>query len=92
MRWWREQDASTQNSVRMLFANGQLEFVNGAWCMADDASPAMDAEIDQVTLGHRYIADVLPGVVPKYAWHIDPFGLSASFVSAKRSHPSRSTW
>ena len=39
----------------------------------------MDAQIDQNTLGHRYVQDTL-GVTPKYAWHIDPFGLSASYA------------
>ena len=57
MRWWSEQSKDHQNLTRRLFANGQLEFVNGGWCMADDASPTMDALIDQVTLGHRYITD-----------------------------------
>lgn len=81
MRWWREQSDETQGVVRELFASGQLEFVNGAWCMADDASPNIDMQIDQITLGHRYIADTLgPQYVPKYAWHIDPFGLSASYA------------
>lgn len=48
--------------------------------MADDASPSMDGQIDQVTLGHRYVQDTLD-VLPKNAWHIDPFGLSASYAS-----------
>jgi hypothetical protein len=39
----------------------------------------MDAQIDQNTLGHRYVKDIF-GVTPKYAWHIDPFGLSASYA------------
>ena len=40
--------------------------------MSDNASPSMDAQIDQVTLGHRFVSDIF-GIVPKYAWHIDPF-------------------
>jgi hypothetical protein len=52
-RWWRDQDAATQAATRGLVSKGQIEFVNGGWCMADDASPSMDAQIDQVTLGHR---------------------------------------
>ena len=67
MRWWRDQDETTQAATKQLVANGQIEFVDGGWCMADDASPSMDAEIDQNTLGHRYVKDTL-GVVPKYAW------------------------
>jgi alpha-mannosidase len=55
IRWWREQNAETQATTKKLFQEGQIEFVNGAWCMADDASPSADAQIDQATLGHRYI-------------------------------------
>ena len=62
--------------VKNLVDRGQIEFVNGGWCMADDASPSLDAEIDQVTLGHRYVWDTL-GVVPKYAWHIGDASLPA---------------
>ena len=65
-RWWVEQTEATQEQVRRLFVAGQLEFVNGGWCMADDASPSTDGWIDQVTLGHRYIYDVLNGTIPKY--------------------------
>jgi len=79
MRWWREQSDAMQSRVKRLVSVGQIEVVNGGWCMADDASPSIDAQIDQITLGHRYMRDVL-GVVPKYAWHIDPFGLSASYA------------
>eukprot|EP00035_Acanthoeca_spectabilis_P014256 m.271234 g.271234 ORF g.271234 m.271234 type:complete len:1102 (+) comp16089_c0_seq11:51-3356(+) len=80
-RWWVEQSAASQQQVYGLFQSGQLEFVNGGWCMADDASPSTDGWIDQVTLGHRYIFDTLNGTIPKYAWHIDPFGLSASYAN-----------
>lgn len=80
MRWWRQQNAAVRTDTLRLFKNGQLEFINGGWCMADDASPGWDAFIDQTTLGHRYIADTLgPEFTPRYAWHIDPFGLSASY-------------
>lgn len=78
MRWWREQDAEIQAATKALLASGQIEFANGGWCMADDSSPSMDAELDQLTLGHRYIQDTV-NVFPKNAWHIDPFGMSASY-------------
>ena len=83
MRWWAEQSDEVRQATRKLFATGQLEFVNGGWCMADDASPTISALIDQTTLGHRYIADTLGAAyVPKNAWHIDPFGLSSSYALA----------
>ena len=37
--------------VRKLVANKQLEFVNGGWCMNDEASTDYNAIIDQMTLG-----------------------------------------
>lgn len=79
MRWWRDQPQSIKDVTKGLVSAGQIEFVNGGWCMSDNASPSMDAQIDQNTLGHRYVQDTL-GVTPKYAWHIDPFGLSASYA------------
>ena len=86
IRWWREQELTIQETVRKLFKNEQLEFINGGWCMADDASPNWDAFIDQVTFGHRYIADTLGAeYLPKFAWHIDPFGLSSSYSSFFKS-------
>ena len=32
-RWWREADEATQARFQKLYANGQLDFVNGGWCM-----------------------------------------------------------
>ena len=34
-----EQPDARRNLTRALVANGQLEFINGAWCMHDEASP-----------------------------------------------------
>ena len=90
MRWWREQSDAVRADVRTLIGNGQIEFVNGGWCMADDASPTLDDQIDQLTHGHRYIQDTL-GVQPKYAWHIDPFGESSSYALWFRAM-NISTW
>ena len=36
-RWWLEQDNNMKSRVRALIANHQLEFVNGGWCMNDEA-------------------------------------------------------
>lgn len=32
-RWWRQQTPAVQANVKTLVANGQLDFVNGGWCM-----------------------------------------------------------
>lgn len=74
-RWWSEQSASKQASVKALVASGQLEFVNGGWSMHDEACPTFIDMIDNTALGQRLIFDSF-GVVPKTTWQIDPFGHS----------------
>ena len=37
-RWWRQQSDDTKSDVKKLVSNGQLEFINGGWCMHDEAS------------------------------------------------------
>ena len=39
--------------VRKLVANKQLEFVNGGWCMNDEAATDYNSIIDQMTLGNK---------------------------------------
>eukprot|EP01132_Coremiostelium_polycephalum_P008521 gene8521-10475_t len=74
-RWWNEQTAEMQKIVAQLVHNGQLEFINGGWCMNDEAATYYDDIIDQMTLGHQFLYDNF-GVVPRIGWHIDPFGHS----------------
>ena len=50
-RWWAEADAKTQSLTQQLVAAGQLEFINGGWCMHDEATPSFVDMIDQTTLG-----------------------------------------
>lgn len=64
MRWWREQSEDVRTATKQLHKNGQIEWVNGGWCMADDASPSADGQIDQNALGHRYIKDIFGVQVP----------------------------
>ncbi|XP_038973707.1 alpha-mannosidase-like isoform X1 [Phoenix dactylifera] len=75
-RWWREQNEQTQEVVRKLVDSGQLEFINGGWCMHDEATVHYVDMIDQTTLGHRMIKKQF-NKVPRVGWQIDPFGHSA---------------
>ena len=75
--WYFSQDESTRAEARALFANGQLEFTNGGWCMHDEANPTYVDMIDQTTLGSRYLLQEF-GSVPSVTWQIDPFGHSAT--------------
>ena len=54
-RWWRQQNDAMKADVKALVKNGQLEFVNGGWCMHDEATVHYTDMIDQTTLGHQYI-------------------------------------
>ncbi|KAK9230889.1 hypothetical protein WN943_021120 [Citrus x changshan-huyou] len=75
-RWWVGQSPEIQEQVRKLVDASQLEFVNGGWCMHDEATTHYVDMIDQTTLGHRYIKQHF-NKTPKAGWQIDPFGHSA---------------
>ena len=76
-RWWREQNDTQRALTQKLVAAGQLEFINGGWCMHDEAGTHYVDMVDQTTLGHRYISQQF-GVQPTVTWQIDPFGHSAT--------------
>ena len=67
--------------VHDLVANGQLEFINGGWCMNDEASTHYNAIIDQMSIGLRFLSNTF-GVRPLVGWHIDPFGHSSFQATA----------
>ena len=50
-QWWQEQSDTTRETVRQLVEEGRLEFVNGGWCMNDEATTHYVDIIDQMTLG-----------------------------------------
>mmetsp|Transcript_3428 Transcript_3428/g.7967 ORF Transcript_3428/g.7967 Transcript_3428/m.7967 type:complete len:788 (+) Transcript_3428:97-2460(+) len=80
-RWFYDQTPSMQDTVRGLVASGQLDFVNGGWCMHDEATTHYAAMIDQTTLGHWFLAKEFDGFAPRVGWQIDPFGHSATQAS-----------
>ena len=82
IRWWRQQTPAMQDRVKALVNRGQLEFINGGWCMNDEASTHYNAIIDQMTLGLQFIDTTFGSKArPRVAWHIDPFGHSAEQAS-----------
>jgi alpha-mannosidase len=76
-RWWEEVSEIKRDHAREVVANGQLEFINGGWCMHDEASPLWTAMVDQTTRGHQFILKNFgPKASPRGTWQIDPFGHS----------------
>jgi hypothetical protein len=43
--------------MQALYTAGQLDFVNGGWCMHDEAAAHYVDMIDQTTLGHRFLKE-----------------------------------
>ncbi|XP_060711191.1 lysosomal alpha-mannosidase isoform X2 [Hemiscyllium ocellatum] len=81
-RWWRQQSDSTKELVKQLVDEGRLEFVNGGWCMNDEATTHYSSIIDQMTLGFQFLNDTFGKCArPRVAWHIDPFGHSREQAS-----------
>ncbi|XP_035819972.1 alpha-mannosidase isoform X4 [Zea mays] len=75
-RWWAQKSLTVQATVHKLVDSGQLEFINGGWCMHDEAVVHYIDMIDQTTLGHRVIKKQFKKI-PRAGWQIDPFGHSA---------------
>ncbi|CAL4924317.1 unnamed protein product [Urochloa decumbens] len=75
-RWWAEKSPNIRAIVHKLVDSGQLEFINGGWCMHDEAAVHYIDMIDQTTLGHRMIKKQF-NKTPRAGWQIDPFGHSA---------------
>ncbi|XP_078660424.1 lysosomal alpha-mannosidase-like isoform X1 [Branchiostoma floridae x Branchiostoma belcheri] len=81
-RWWDEQDEDMHGRVKKLVDEGRLEFINGGWCMNDEASTHYNAIIDQMTLGLQFLNTTFGDCGrPLVAWHIDPFGHSREQAS-----------
>ncbi|KAL1529061.1 hypothetical protein AB1Y20_000024 [Prymnesium parvum] len=76
-RWWEQASDTKRALAKKVVKSKQLEFINGGWCMHDEASPLWTAMVDQTTRGHQFILKNF-GVEasPRGTWQIDPFGHS----------------
>jgi len=76
--WWEEQPESVRERVQKLVRETkQLTFVNGGWCMHDEAATHYIGMIDQTTLGHDFLKKTFD-YVPTVGWQLDPFGHSST--------------
>ncbi|KAG5881082.1 hypothetical protein JTB14_034142 [Gonioctena quinquepunctata] len=81
-KWWQDQDDKQRWQFRSLVDNGQIEMVNGAWSMNDEACTNYQSTIDQFTWGLRTIKETLGKCgTPRIGWQIDPFGHSREQAS-----------
>ena len=76
-RWWEQASDAKRAMAKAQVKGKQLEFINGAWCMHDEASPLWTAMVDQTTRGHQFLLKNFgPEAAPRGTWQIDPFGHS----------------
>jgi len=91
-RWWEDQSPRRKEAVRRLVHEKRLIFLNGGWCMHDEAGPLYTEMIDQTTRGHQFILKEFgPDAAPNATWQVDPFGHSntqASLLSAEAGMPA----
>lgn len=73
--WWDHQNENMRQETKKLIKNGQLELINGGWSMHDEACPTYDDMINNMMIGHLWLADEF-GVLPRIGWQPDPFGHS----------------
>jgi alpha-mannosidase len=71
-RWWDVQPKKKQDLTRMLVKEKRLEFINGGWCMHDEASPFYVEMIDQTTRGHQFLKkNFVRGARGPASWLLD---------------------
>ncbi|XP_069025987.1 epididymis-specific alpha-mannosidase isoform X1 [Embiotoca jacksoni] len=76
--WWDAVASDNQKKqVRQLVKEGRLEFIIGGQVMHDEAVTDLDDQILQMTEGHGFLYETF-GVRPRFSWHVDPFGASAT--------------
>lgn len=81
-KWWDEQDDRMRATVRGLVNEGRLEFINGGWCMNDEATVSFRSTIEQMTLGLKFLNETFGRCAhPKVGWQIDPFGHTSEQAS-----------
>ncbi|CAG9856047.1 unnamed protein product [Phyllotreta striolata] len=80
-KWWKDNE-DMRTEFKQLVDRGQIEMVNGAWSMNDEACVNYQSIIDQFTFGLRKIEESVGKCGrPRVGWQIDPFGHSREHAS-----------
>jgi hypothetical protein len=75
--WWTRTSDDKRHKWKRLLERGQVEFVIGGWVMNDEGVTTHNANIEQMTHGHRILKDLFGDLgIPRVGWDIDPFGAS----------------
>jgi lysosomal alpha-mannosidase len=78
-RWWQDGDTTRHARFTQLVAQGRIVFAGGGWVQHDEACTHYRSAINQMTEGHRWIADHFgTAALPVFGWQIDPFGHASS--------------
>ena len=80
-RWWREQTAAKQQTVRALVASGRLQMINGGWAQHDEANPSYLEMLDNTAVGQRAIINMFGEAgLPNVTWQIGASGQPPAIV------------
>lgn len=77
--WWKV--TKKQDLFKTILRRKQIEFVDGGWCMNDEATPTYSGIMHQMTVGHQWLEHHLNVTPAKVGWQLDPFGYSSSVAS-----------
>jgi hypothetical protein len=79
--WWNSTTAEKRDMFRTILQRKQFEFIDGGWCMNDEATPTYIGIINQLTLGHTWLKQHLNVSPQRVGWQLDPFGYSSVMAS-----------
>ena len=74
-KWYESIDENTKNDIKELIKEKRFEFVNGGYCMEDNAASHFRDGISQLRLGLEFLKDNF-NITPKIVWALDQFGYS----------------
>ena len=74
-KWYESIDEKTKNDIKELIKEKRFEFVNGGYCMEDNAVSHFRDGISQLRLGLEFLKENF-NITPKVVWALDQFGYS----------------